>query len=27
VIAPRRDGFAVLGILESARLPGGGFHQ
>lgn len=27
VIAPRGDGFALLGVLELAPLPGGGFHD
>jgi phosphohistidine phosphatase SixA len=27
VIAPRGDGFALLGVLELAPLPGGGFHN
>ena len=27
VMAPRGDGFDVLGIIEFAPLPGGGFHQ
>ncbi|MGK7862124.1 histidine phosphatase family protein [Falsiroseomonas sp. E2-1-a4] len=26
VLAPRGDGFAVLGILDPVPLPGGGFH-
>jgi phosphohistidine phosphatase SixA len=26
VVEPRPDGFAVLGILEFAPIPGGGFH-
>jgi phosphohistidine phosphatase SixA len=27
VMAPRGDGFDVLGIIEFAPLPGGGFHE
>ena len=27
LLAPRGDGFDVLGIIEFAPLPGGGFHQ